>query len=232
MRPLSIFVAALILGSIGAWHYPPARRALELLDTTLPTPIAISCPDHAAVEAIRADPTAFDAHYADCRATLMDVLPGAGDEEAALVYAALVARGMAPYGENTARNIWPDLTTSPALHCGNYATLAMLLYAQSGYRAPDPVYRVSWSHPWYGDHSMVALAMTDGRGIIVDPTIRSVARASFVDVLSGMPVPNERIVAFAPGVEPRLTRFQRQVWAAWRAGAHAPGDLLEYTPTP
>jgi hypothetical protein len=63
---------------------------------------------------------------------------------------------------------------------------------------------------------------------LADPTVGIIAAAGFNEILSGKPVPSEKVVAFYAYDDPEIIKFGNKVYSAITSGGYRPSDLLYY----
>lgn len=182
------------------------------------------------VDAVRRDPDAVRDVYAACRTDLAALLgaPFADlpAEDLALIFCSLLANALAPYGESNATSL-TEMLDARTLNCGNYPFLMIRLHERLGPPADPPVSLVGWTGGYFGDHSLAYRAHPDpGRCLFLDPTAALVARATFDDVVSGRPVPADRLVCFA--YREAEVPFALWIAKAFAKGRLKPSDLLYY----
>lgn len=194
----------------------PARRA------------PLGCLDPVGIKAIRADVGLVRSAYVKCRAELKlrlgTAFAGLPEGHLQAAFAAIVAHVLAPYGSSSAFALG-DLLKAPRLDCDNYAALAGHLVQQLPSARAGRLRFVGFDNGPIGNHAQV-FYRSDGREILLDPTIGVIARASDAQLRQGKSVEPAMVADFYYHGDPLIAQFKDRVTAALVAGDYRVNERI------
>jgi hypothetical protein len=191
---------------------------------------SLTCLGGTTIEGIRSDPNnGLAAAYSTCHDELSKRLANFDFDEWGLkaTFAALTAHMMAPYGKSGEIEL-EALLREQHLDCDNYAALTGHFVRILIPDHPSTFAIIGLDGGKVGNHAQVILRVAEDRRILADPTVGIIAATSYNRLLSGNPVPLEKVEAFYAYNDPEILKFGKTVYDAIIHGSYRPSDMLYY----
>lgn len=179
------------------------------------------------VEAIRKNPSCSYSIYNKHKTCLQREVPKLSSDELFIVFCAMTAYSMAPYGDCQSQTL-TDMLHAPTLHCGKYGIVMMGIATAAVPNIEErvKVHAVGWNNGLWGDHQTLFIHRSFDDGIFIDPTCGVLAYASFNHIACGKPVAQKNIYSFAHRKD--LIEFQMKVYKTLREGLCQPSQINNY----
>jgi hypothetical protein len=189
----------------------------------------LHCLDARAVETIRSEPEELRQEFEICRPELEQRLAGLQLAERGhrAAFATIAAHAMAPYANSRVFDL-PSLLREPGMDCDNYAALVGHFFRILIPAEPNGFAVAGFVGGAVGNHAQIFFSLSGEPPLLGDPTIGLVAAEGFDDLLSGKPVPPERIFVAHMHEDKLIDAFGDRVFAAIEGGRYRPSDLLYY----
>jgi len=142
-------------------------------------------------------------------------------------FAALAAHEMAPYGTSTQLGL-AALLREQHLDCDNYAALTGHFVHILLPDHPNTFAVIGLDGGKLGNHAQVILKTGQHGHILADPTVGIIAATSYNKLLSGKPVPSEKVQAFYAHNDPQILKFGKVVYDTITSGRIRPSNMLYY----
>lgn len=179
------------------------------------------------LDEIQRDPALSEHYYHAVRTTFLDDLgdayAGVPDELLRLMWCAMVAHHLKPYGPSD-RHELDALLAEPHLDCDNYNSLAIRLYQLMRVNHDASLALLGWNAGAVGNHAQI-LAWSGSWSVLIDPTVCLYARTDYDDLVMGKPATGIRHFYWQWDT---LTGYLTTVQDALANGRYRPKDCLYY----
>jgi hypothetical protein len=201
--------------------------------------------DAASLSDIQANPGKVVQYYAAMAADFKNRLgPNFGmftEPTFHLMFCALVAFEMKPYGSSTAIQL-SDCLAAPVLNCGNYPALAVQLQALNWPSDGTIIDFLGWNGGAVGNHAQLyATSPPVNAGVLIDPTIGLFVSCCGYDLLcAGYKFPSgnlsswfswdagKRTALASQGIGEDISAFNNTIISAIENGSYKASDTLYY----
>lgn len=219
----AVIVATALLAGVGAGNY---FRPLDALDANAPSArafaekdIALDCITPRAIEATRQSGS-LDAISTRCEPELSAIFGARDPSLLRAILATIVAANFAEYGSSSGVT-YADIKDAKYLNCGNTIFLTGHLF---GDLASEHLRSIGFEGGAVGNHAQLLFLNGDTQ-FLLDPTTGLIAQTTFDDLVSGAPVPEEKIWMF--GVKAKtIDKFRDKVYRAVGRGEYDPSDFM------